>query len=157
MPGLVGFRSNLMLACAGLALTSCMTGSSDTPPPPPPPPPGSITGTWSFALVVTVATGVCDGEEGDESTEPITITQTGTAVTARGFLGVANNQLTGTFNSQNVLQLSGSYSEDGGITTTAYTLTRDGPNQMTGTEAWNWVGAGGDCPGSASSVVATRN
>jgi hypothetical protein len=116
-------------------------------------------GVWTFAFKNTRATGVCASENGDESTETITITKAGTKepypVTAKGFLGSASNQLTGTFKS-NTLTLEGSYPEDGGTTTTKHTLTATSDNTLEGTEDWSWTGGGGSCPGSAASVKATR-
>lgn len=110
---------------------------------------------------MTVATGVCLDEEGQESSLPITITQAAVgppySITASGFLGEATNQLTGTLSEDGILELTGSLTESGGTTTSSYALTLEGADRMVGTETWNWVGGVGDCPGSKSSVVATRN
>jgi len=110
---------------------------------------------------VTSATGICAGEEGQSSAFPITITKTGEAppyqVTAKGFLEVASNTLTGTFDDNNRLLLnSGSYPEEDGTTTPVHDLTATSENQMVGTETWNFQSAEGSCPGSTSSVTATR-
>lgn len=98
----------------------------------------------------------------EEATE-VHITKTGSApiwdVTARGFLGDPNNELTGSFDeATGRLVISGSYPEDPpGITTTTHDLTATSDSQMVGTETWNWDdGAGGTCTGSLSSVTATR-
>ncbi|MFV1988085.1 MAG: hypothetical protein ACC682_12450 [Gemmatimonadota bacterium] len=126
------------------------------------PPSGQIdpAGIWIFNIRVTVATGICAGEEGDSSAFPITITKTGEAppyqVTARGFLGVETNMLTGTFDANNRLLLnSGSYPEEDGVTTPVHDLTATSESQMTGTETWNFQNSQGSCPGSESSVTAT--
>ncbi len=117
-------------------------------------------GLWSFGVLVTVATGVCQGEQGDFWSHPITITKTGSSapyeVTASGFVGSPNAVLTGTFDANNRLVISGSYPEDDGTTFPTHDLVATMPNRMEGTESWNWVGPGGECPGSSSSVVATR-
>jgi hypothetical protein len=135
-------------------------GPSDQPPPPPPPPPPfGISGTWNFRFNTTAANGVCSQDVGEVSNNTITITQATAgpphAVTARGFLGVNSNQLTGAI-AGSAVTLGGSYPEDGGTTTAGYTLTWDGDDQMVGTELWSWTGAGGDCPDGASSILATR-
>jgi len=117
-------------------------------------------GVWIFDIVVTDGTGVCDGEEGESSGHPITITKTGSVppynIVATGFLGSPNNVLTGTFDANNRLLISGSYPEDGGTTSPSHDLVATGQNRMNGTETWNWVGASGSCPNSKSSVVAIR-
>src|SRR6185503_11714608 len=123
-----------------------VTGASD---------PVDPAGTWRFVFKNTVATGVCASELGDESSDIITITKTGSAppyqVVASGFLGVQSNQLVGTFDSKNKLVISGSYSEDGGTTTTSHTLTATSDNVKSGTETWSWTGGGGSCPNSKAS------
>ncbi len=118
-------------------------------------------GVWRVGIVVTVATGACDGEVGESSVEDITITKTGSAppynVTASGFLGDPANVLTGTFDANNRLLLSGSYPEDGGTTTAEHDLIAVSPDRMEGVENWTWSGTEGTCPGSQSSVTADRN
>ncbi len=117
-------------------------------------------GVWTFGIVVTVANGVCAGDEGDASAHPITITKTGSAppysVTASGFLGVTTNVLTGTFDENNRLVISGSYPEGGGTTSPTHNLIATGPDRMEGTETWNWTSASGSCPDSKSDVTADR-
>jgi hypothetical protein len=117
-------------------------------------------GVWVFNIVVSNATGVCNGEEGESSAHPITITKTGSAppyqVTARGFLGSPNNVLTGTFDANNRLLISGSYPEDGGTTSPLHDLVATSQNRMEGTETWNWTDGSGSCPNSRSNVTATR-
>jgi len=118
-------------------------------------------GVWTFNILVTKATGICAGEEGDSSGHAITITKVGEAppyqVTAKGFLGVASNTLTGTFDANNRLLLnSGSYPEEDGTTTPVHDLTATSESAMTGTETWNFQNAEGSCPGSTSTVTATR-
>ena len=117
-------------------------------------------GVWTFGIVVTQANGVCDGEEGESSVYPITITKSGSAppyqISARGFGGDSLNVLTGTFDAGNRLVISGSYLEDGGTTTPMHDLVATGADRMEGTETWNWTGPGGSCPGSQSLVTADR-
>lgn len=116
-------------------------------------------GTWTFAIVVTEANGICAGEEGDSSNHLITITTPDTAqpfnVSASGFLGVSSNILTGTFDN-NTLTISGSYPEEDGTTTPTHVLVATGANQMVGTETWNFTNTMGSCANSKSSVTATR-
>ncbi len=118
----------------------------------------NIAGVWTFDVQVTIATGACEGEEGDGSVTDITITQTGAGpfvVNAKGFLGSNSNTLTGTLSANgNTLVIAGSYPEDGGTTTATHTLNRTSLTRFDGTESWNWTGDGGDCPGSEASVVA---
>ena len=119
-------------------------------------------GVWTFSITVTDATQDCDGEEGQSSAHPITITITGgTApilnVSASGFLGVPGNVLSGTFNEDaNRLAISGSYAEDGGTTTPSHDLVAITDDRMVGTETWGWTDGLNTCPGSTSSVNATR-
>jgi hypothetical protein len=77
-------------------------------------------------------------------------------VTARGFLGSPNNVLTGTFDANNRLLISGSYPEDGGTTSPLHDLVATSQNRMEGTETWNWTDGSGSCPNSRSNVTATR-
>jgi hypothetical protein len=117
-------------------------------------------GVWVFDIVVTDGMGSCDGEEGESSAHPITITKTGSAppynIVASGFLGNPSYVLTGTFDANNRLLLSGSYPEDGGTTSPNHNLVATGQNRMEGTETWNWTQGGSSCPNSTSSVVAIR-
>lgn len=140
----------LIAGCSDSSPTSTATPSKT---------PVDPVGVWTFAFVNTRATGVCSSENGDASTETITITKSGTrepyTIVATGFLGLAGNQLTGTFAS-NKLTMNGSYPEDGGTTTTKHTLTATSASSMVGTEDWSWTGGGGSCPNSAASVTATR-
>jgi len=117
-------------------------------------------GVWTFSITVTKATQDCAGEEGDSSSNPITITKTGSEppyeITASGFLGISTNTLTGTFD-DNVLTISGSYPEETGTTSPEHVLIATSNNEMRGTETWNWTDSiGNQCPGSTSDVVATR-
>jgi hypothetical protein len=142
---------SLLLAVAVACGSDSATGAKD---------PVDPTGLWRFDIVNTIATGVCSDETGDVSVEMITITRTGSAppyqVVASGFLDLQSNQLTGTIDSKNKLVISGSYSEDGGTTTTTHSLTATSATSMSGTESWSWTGGGGSCPNSKSTVTATR-
>jgi hypothetical protein len=56
-----------------------------------------------------------------------------------------------------IVKFSGSYPEDQGTTTTAFTLVLNSTfDEMTGDENWDWVGGGGSCPGSKSTVTTTK-
>ena len=54
-----------------------------------------------------------------------------------------------------IIKFSGSYPEDQGTTTTNYALVLNSTfNEMIGDENWDWVGGGGSCPCSKSTVAA---
>ena len=111
-------------------------------------------GFWNLSIDVTVATGVCAGEEDApiEVTEALITEQDG-VVTATGIWSSESGSvsLTGVVaGSTNTITFGGAYAEDGGTTTTLYTLN---PSSMSGSEAWSWNGPGGSCPGSQSIVT----
>lgn len=150
----------VLLLAAGCATGEPVVPPPGPPPPPPPPPGPTIAGSWTFQWQVVVETGICN-DLGEISSETITLTQSGAAapftVSARGFLGSSNNQVTGTMNAQRAIALTGSYAEGGGTTASVYALTWDGQNAITGTETWTWTGGAGSCPNAQSTVTATRN
>jgi len=132
------------------AATTTPTSSASTPP--------DLNGSWNFTITVTQANGVCAGE-GGTSTKTMTITQKGQNITIAGFLGNPANQLTGTIDLESgiwVINVSGSYSEDGGTTTSSHRLEVKNTSEISGTEDWSWSGGGGTCPGGKASVTATR-
>ena len=104
------------------------------------------------------ATGSCAGEEGTYPSVPITITQTGNTLSAKGWLGVPSNELTGSIGGDNgnVVTLSGVLPEEGGFTTISFVWTLTSPNAMSGTEDWSWTDGIDSCPNSKSTVVCTR-
>jgi len=119
-----------------------------------------INGVWEFELTPTTLSGACIAET-DVSIQTITITQvpageqgSNVDVTMRGFLGEPGNVLTGGYSGD--VTASGSYPEDGGTTTTSYTLTPITADQMTGTESWSFVNGASTCPDNVTRVVATR-
>jgi hypothetical protein len=120
----------------------------------------NLNGVWTFAIKVTEAYGACAGEDGGPANNrQITITQTGQNITLAGFLGNPANTLTGTIADQAgiwVINVSGSYSEDGGTTTSSHRLEVKSTSEMSGVEDWSWTGPGGTCPGGKASVAATR-
>jgi len=154
----------VILAVFSVPMFGC---GSDTPTDPDNVPPAADPvdpeGIWNFAITVTDGTQDCDGEEGQSSNHPITISITGGTgpsfnVTASGFLGLAGNVLTGTFNENtNRLVISGSYPEDGGTTTPSHDLVATNDNVMLGTETWGWTDGVNSCPNSTSNVVAQRD
>jgi hypothetical protein len=158
----------ILFGVLSLPLLGCSTtptGAPGAPGAPPPPTPATNlvdpAGVWTFDIRVTSATGICAGEEGDSSAHRITIMKTGEAppyqVTAKGFLGIASNMLTGTFDASNRLLLnSGSYPEEDGTTTPVHDLTATSESQMVGVETWNFQNSQGSCAGSTSSVTASR-
>ena len=126
-----------------------------------------LNGSWVFTVDVTVANGVCAGEE-DAVPEPfavefITIDSNGDGtydVTVTGDFGSDGGSVSGTVSGVpqvgDHIVLSGSYPEDGGVTTTTHTLTVKSATRLEGTEAWSWEGTGGTCPNSASDVVVNK-
>ena len=150
--------------------TSTPTVTQTTSPTPTPPPTSTPTvtpaipdlaGQWQWDVTVTFASGVCAGEEGPKPTRIIEITQLGKDVTVSGFPNAAKI-LTGDVTFDNtiskwIVKLHGSYPEDEGTTTGDYTLELNNTfDEMTGDENWNWVGGGGSCPGSTSTVSAKK-
>ncbi len=137
------------------------TTATPTPTTTPTPTIPSIAGHWQWDSTVTVAGGVCAGEEGPSPTKTIEVAQQGKDVTFSGFPN-PEKILTGNITFDNTtgkwtIKLHGSYPEDQGITTGDYTLTLNSTfDEMTGEEDWNWVGGGGSCPGSKSTVSAKK-
>jgi len=132
------------------AATTTTTSSANTPP--------DLNGSWNFTITVTQANGVCAGESGT-STKTMTITQKGQDITIAGFLGSPANKLTGTIGLESgiwVINVSGSYGEDGGTTTSSHRLEVKSTSEISGTEDWSWSGGGGTCPGGKATVTATR-
>jgi len=147
----------VMLAVFALPVLGC---DDDNPTDPDPfEDPVDPAGTWTFLILVTEANGICVGEVGVDSNEVITIATTGTEqpfdVIASGFLGVSTNILTGTMDN-NILTISGSYPEEDGTTTATHTLVATSATQMVGIETWDFVNVEGSCPGSMSTVTASR-
>jgi hypothetical protein len=121
--------------------------------------PPNLNGVWAFVIKVTEANGVCSGEAGSSSGRQIQITQSGRNVTLSGFLGIPANQLTGdiTFDAGLwIIKVSGSYPEDGGVTTSSHRLVVKNTSDISGDEDWEWTGPGGTCPGGKASVTATK-
>jgi hypothetical protein len=138
---------------------------TQSPTPSPTPTIPNLTGPWTFTFKIIAATGVCGGDVGSVSADQIQITQNGDAVTLSGFQHSPANQLTGKFirppsalsADHWVIQVSGSYPEDGGITNSSQTFVINSANDMSGEESWDWSGGGGSCPGGKATVTATRS
>ena len=136
--------------------TSTTTTSATRPIP-------NIAGQWQWNLTVTVAKGVCAGEEGVQPPCTVQITQNGNDVTISGFLASnPSTSLSGEITFDNaadkwIIKFSGRYSEDQGTTQSNYTLVLDNTfDKMTGDEEWDWIGGGQSCTGSKSTVVANK-
>ena len=130
-----------LLAALTLALPAC--GSTE---------PGDsgdgsdFEGLYRLIVDVTVANGVCAGEELEPlDTLSALITQDGTVVAATAEWTDESGAVT-LFGSRtgNQISFGGSYAEDGGTTTSQYTLNI-APGSLNGTEGWSWTGAGGTC------------
>jgi hypothetical protein len=126
-----------------------------------------VSGSWNYRIDVTVANGVCAGEEdADPSTDLVTIVAIdpngdGTYdVTASGFLGDPTAEITGTVTGVtqvgDQLTLTGSYPEDGGVTTTTHRLTIKSETRLEGTEDWSWTNGTESCPNGKADVVVTK-
>jgi hypothetical protein len=126
-----------------------------------------LNGSWTFAVDVTVANGVCAGEE-NAPVDPFAVSfltvdpnADGTYdVTVTGDFGDAGGSIAGTVTgvpqTGDVIVLSGDIAEDGGTTRSTYTLTVKSATRLEGTEDWSWSGTGGTCTGGKSTVVVTR-
>jgi hypothetical protein len=111
-------------------------------------------GLYRLIVDVTEASGVCAGEELEpHDTLSALITQDGAVVAATAQWTDESGAVT-LFGQRNGSQISfgGSYAEDGGTTTSQYTLNI-APGSLNGGEAWSWTGAGGTCLFGASIVT----
>jgi hypothetical protein len=114
-----------------------------------------VSGRWEFIVDVTAASGSCAGEENNiPKPKIITITQRGKALIVLGFGTEDSSQWQGTITGDGVA-FGGKRDEDGGVTTTEFTLTVNG-SAMRGKESWSWLGSGGSCPNGRSDVTARR-
>lgn len=132
------------------AVTSTTTSTANTPP--------DLNGSWDFTVTVTVANGVCAGE-GGTSKRTMKITQNGENITIAGFKGSLDNKLSGKISLDGsiwVINVSGSYPEDGGTTTASHRLEVKSTSEISGVEDWEWTGGGGSCPGGKADVSAKR-
>jgi hypothetical protein len=128
-----------------------------------------LNGSWTFLVDVTVANGVCAGEE-DATPEPfpvnfVVVDPNGDGtydVTVDGDFGdtdaggTMSGTVTGVPEVGDVIVLSGDVAEDGGITTSTYTLTVQSATRLTGTEEWSWTGTGGTCPDGQANVQVSK-
>ena len=108
-----------------------------------------VTGTWT---VTEVDSSNCDGFGGTH-TDTWDVTQTGSRVEVRGGTVVLTGTITG-----NTINLQGSFSEDGGITTVTGTNITVGPtgNTISGSETWTWSDGLEFCFGTTS-VTGSRD
>ena len=156
--GAHGWTTRTMLALFSLSILGCGGGAPTAAEDPVDP-----AGTWIFTILNTATSGICSDELLDMSEHEITKTKTGAGppynVTAIGFLGVATNVLTGTFDENNRLLISGSYPEEAtGTTMATHDLIATSENRMEGTETWTFTTDPdiGSCVNNQSSVTANR-
>ena len=100
-------------------------------------------GFWRLTIDVTEAYGDCAGEENEApSVKDVLITQEGSTITATAMWTSESGSvsLTGS-RSGDRITFSGSYSEDGGTTTTMHALDIE-PGTLSGREDWSWIGTG---------------
>ena len=110
----------------------------------------NLTGTWTVNAHVNATD--C-GEGITIETDTYSITQTGTALQVQDSAG---NTFSGNLNGQQ-LQWSGSYPEDGGITSLSITATISGDgNSLTGGSTFNFSSGSFNCAGS-SAFTGQRN
>ena len=55
-----------------------------------------------------------------------------------------------------IVQVDGSYPEDGGTTKAAHRLIVGKSFELSGEETWSWTGPDGICPGGEGLITATR-
>ena len=126
-----------------------------------------LNGAWTFNVDVTVANGVCEGEENDPpssfAVDMLVADPNGDGtynVSVTGDFGDAGGTISGTVNGipevGDEIVLSGNIAEDGGVTTSTYTLTVVSDTRLTGFEEWSWTGGGGTCPDGEATVVVSK-
>ncbi|HEX5817365.1 MAG TPA: hypothetical protein VFY20_00705 [Gemmatimonadales bacterium] len=126
-----------------------------------------LNGAWTFTVDVTVANGVCAGEENDDpvpfAVDMVVVDPNGDGtydVSVTGDFGDAGGTISGTVvgvpEVGDQIVLSGNIAEDGGTTTSTYTLTIVSDTRLTGFEEWSWTGVGGTCPDGEATVVVAR-
>lgn len=109
-----------------------------------------VAGTWSIVEEVTQATGPCAGEIGTVSQYSLDVTQQGTSITVVSPAGTFQGSING-----NRIQWTGSYPEDGGITTiTSMDIRVDG-SSLSGTTTFAFTDGVINCTG-ATRVSGTR-
>lgn len=129
-----------------------------------------LNGAWSVTVDVTQANGVCEGEENDAvvpfAVDMLVVDPNGDGtydVSVTGDFGDVGGggTISGTVNGVpevgDEIVLSGDIAEDGGITSSTYTLTVASATRLTGFEDWSWTGTGGTCPDGRSTVVAAKD
>lgn len=122
----------------------------------------SLVGNWQLSVDVTVTTGeLCAGEENDPvAVYQVLIGQFGNSVTITGDFGSSGATLSGKIYPWDVgisqVVVSGSYAEDGGVTTVeSYRLFLHPEGHMDGYETWTWDFASQHCTGQ-SDLMLTR-
>jgi hypothetical protein len=129
-----------------------------------------LNGAWSFTVDVTQANGVCAGEE-NATPEPFAVNMLVVDPNGDGTYDVSvtgdfgdtggGGTISGTVNGVpevgDEIVLSGDIAEDGGTTTSTYTLTVASATRLTGVEDWSWTGPGGTCPDGRSTVVVAKD
>ncbi len=110
-----------------------------------------VAGVWN--LVNTGITSTC-GSEGNWN-DILTISQSGCVLTVDGLKGATG--LSGSVSGDTVTIGPHGFSEDGGTTTSTFTMTLSSADAMEGNESWTWMGnGGGRCDDGTGSVTATR-
>ena len=136
----------LLLMSLALVLNNCGSSSNSDPVP------NNNSGTCgttcdnvdgSWTMTDNVSASACGSSYTDVHT--VTLSQNGCSITASG----GGNSLNGCINGSTI-NWSGSYPEDGGITTiTSVTLTASG-NSVSGNASWSWTDGSFSCSGTTS-------
>ncbi len=111
----------------------------------------NLTGSWS--IIETRGPNNCEESPGTQSSYiAATVDQSGKSITAVFPNGLANGNLVG-----NILTLTGTLEEDGGIASFMLNLTvMSGNTSFSGSASWSWTDGGFSCSG-ASSISGTKN
>ena len=124
-----------LFLCASLLVLGC--GSGDNPADPNVD--ANVAGVWAW--FIEDVTSSCGPEIGWLGV-PVTITQTGTSVTASSQWGsddVGPHVFNGTVSGNTLTINVTGYPEDGGITTATHTVVLQTDGTMFGTENWEWT------------------
>jgi len=114
-----------------------------------------VAGVWAW-FIVDISSSC--GPEGVWAGEPVTITQSGTSVTASSNWGSdagGPHVLNGTVSGNTLTINNPGYPEDGGTTTSTHAVVLQTDGTMFGTESWTWTHATEpSCTGGTGTITA---
>lgn len=103
----------------------------------------NVAGTWTLQVTED---GTACGDPIENYTTTLTVTQSGNNITVATEVGTFSGTLSGSR-----LTWSGSYPEDGGITTESVTVTFSGDgNSLQGSSTWSWTDGTFSCTGTTT-------